>query len=142
MDPLTLIVDLLACYRLTRLVTKDSLLDQVRWWLLRRWPNADTTFPDQIVLERETSKGVTTGTLESGRLVFMSSQVDQDGDPLWMGAKTFKWSELIECPYCASVWLAFIVIGLRQWWDWWQWMGLGLALAGVVALVFARLDNE
>ena len=44
---LILLIDILACYRLTRLITKDSLLQEVRWWILATGPE-DTTFPDEM----------------------------------------------------------------------------------------------
>lgn len=41
-----------------------------------------------------------------------------------------------------SVWLAFAVVALRVGWEWWQYPALGLALAGVVALIFLTVDYE
>ena len=143
LDPWILLIDLLAVYRLTRLITKDSLLQEVRWWILQRWPNEGTEFPDAIVTPLATIVGdLPRGTLESGTEVFKSSKVDSDGDPIWLPLKTYKITELIECPYCASVWLAFGVMALRVWWDWWQYPAIALALAGGVALIFSRLDTE
>lgn len=136
-DPLMLLIDLLAVYRLTRLITKDTLLQEIRWWILQRWPNGDTEFPENIVTNVEKADG----TLANGLPVFRSTKTDEDGDPIWLPYKTYKITELVECPYCASVWIAFGVLALRVWWDWWQYPALALALAGGVALIFAKLDN-
>jgi hypothetical protein len=136
LDPWILLVDLLACYRLTRLITKDSLLQEVRWWILQRWPNEGTEFPDSIVEDKSDEGSVTLGRLVgTGTPVYL----DEDG---WKAEKVYKITELIECPYCASVWLAFGVLALRVWWDWWQYPAIALALAGGVALIFSRLDTE
>lgn len=136
LDPLLLIVDLLAIYRLTRLVTKDSLLNVPRWWILRRWPSEDTTFPSSLVVDRVTSGGMELGVLSDSRVPVY---LDEEG---WKADNPHKWSELLECPFCASVWVAFAVVALRVWWDWWQYPALALALAGGVALIFTRWDNE
>lgn len=141
-DPLMLLIDLLAVFRLTRLVVKDSLLNGPRWWILNRWPSELTTFPDASVTDRRTVEGHTYGQLATGVGVFLSSKTDDEGDPLWEADKTYKLSELVECPFCVSIWLAFAVVALRVWWGWWQYPAVALALAGVVALIFARLDNE
>jgi hypothetical protein len=142
LDPWILLVDLLACYRLTRLITKDSLLQEVRWWILQRWPSGDTEYPDNIVASTFQADGTVDTTLPNGLPVFKSAKTDEDGDPIWLPFKTYKITELIECPYCASVWLAFGVLALRVWWDWWQYPAIALALAGGVALIFSRLDND
>ena len=147
MDPLTLLIDLLAVYRLSRLITKDSLLQEVRWWILQRWPNEGTEFPDSIVVvvDPPTMPQAKTvyGRIEfTDTTVFKSNKTDAEGDPIWLPLETHKITELIECPYCASVWLAFGVMALRVWTDWWQYPAIALALAGAVALIFARLDND
>lgn len=142
MDPFLFVVDLLAVYRLARLVTKDSLFDRPRWWILNRWPSEQTTFPDNLVLERRTEDGHVYGILKSGVHVYMTAKVDDEGDPLWEADRTYKLSELVECPFCVSVWLAFAVVALRVGWDWWQYPALGLGLAGAVALIFTLWDRD
>jgi hypothetical protein len=135
LDPLILLIDLLAIYRLTRLVTKDSLLDTPRHWLLQRWPSELTTYPENIVSDREMTDVGLIGKLPTGIAVYL----DEEG---WKALEPKKWPELLECPYCASVWLAFAVLAMRVWWDWWQYPAIALALAGGVALIFSRWDNE
>lgn len=133
-DPLVLLIDLLAVYRLTRLVVKDSILDKPRHWILQRWPSELTTFPDDLVLDRHTSQGITIGSVGKNDVY-----LDEEG---WKALYPHKLTELIECVYCASVWIAFGVLALRVWWDWWQYPAIALALAGGVALIFAKLDND
>lgn len=141
LDPLILLIDLLAVYRLTRLIVRDTLFQEARWKILQRWPSSVTTFPDAIVEDKGNVDGHSYGRVGS-QVVFLSNKTDEDGDPVWLPERTYKWTELIECPYCASVWVAFGVVALRVWWDWWQYPALALALAGGVALIFSKLDTE
>lgn len=144
-DPLLLLLDVLVCYRLARLVVKDSLLQEVRWWILNRWPSELTTYPGEIVVPPRLDSTVDTvlSTLkESGREVFLSAETDEDGMNLWKPVKTYKLTELIECVYCASVWISFGVMALNPWHGWLMYFGTSLAVAGGVALIFSRLDTE
>lgn len=140
LDPLLILIDILAVYRLTRLIVKDTLLQEARWWILRRWPSELTTYPDVIVEEQRINEGMVTGLVQGRTPVYLSTS--DSGEDEWRAIKVFKWTELVECVYCASVWVAFAVLALRVWWDWWQWPALGLAIAGVVALIFSRLDTD
>lgn len=141
-DPLLLLVDLLAVFRLTRLVVKDSLLNGPRWWILRRWPSELTTFPDALVADRRTVDGHKVGQLATGVGVFLSSKTDDEGDPLWEADRTHKLTELIECSWCASFWVATGVVMLEAWWDWWQYPALVLAFSAVTGLIARHWDNE
>ncbi len=147
MDPWLFLIDALVVYRLTRLITKDTLFQEVRWWILRRWPSELTTYPDDLITNRQVADGITLGEVEDTP-VFLAEKDGQDHLPIdqrgseWRALDTYKLTELLECPYCASVWIAFVVVALRFWWGWWQYPASALALAGVVALIFARLDNE
>lgn len=135
-----LLIDALAVYRLTRLVTKDTLFQEARWWILRRWPSEITTFPPGVVLSDVAGDHQTIGHLfDSGREVFLA---EGDNEPEWVATKTYKWTELLECPFCASVWIAGAVVAMRVYWDWWQYPALALALAGLVSLVFLLADKD
>ena len=74
--------------------------------------------------------------------VYLAEPDDEDGEGVWKPDRVYKFTELMECPFCASAWLAFGGVALRAWWDWWQYPAVALALAGVVALIFAELDTQ
>lgn len=131
-----LLIDVLAVYRLTRLVTKDTLFQEARWWILRRWPSELTTFPRAVIKV----EGTRAFLEDTGREVFLVE--NGTADPDWMAVKPYKWTELLECPFCASVWIAIAVVAMRVWWDWWQYPALALALAGLVSLVFLLADKD
>lgn len=82
-----------AVARIARFITTDSLFNTPREWLLTRWPADDTVFGDSEV---------TDGKLSSGVEVFK----DLDG---WFATYPNKWSEVITCSWCASVWVAIVV---------------------------------
>lgn len=141
-DPLLLVVDVLAVWRLTRLVTRDDFppIKAAREWILRRWPSGDTTFtadevepsvPDDSDLPLPFSgEGRVRG---SGRPVFWNGEEWQSSDDHWQG-------KLISCLWCSSVWLAGGVMALNPWRGWVAWLLSVLAVAGAAALVAIRLD--
>jgi len=127
-DPVLLIVDALAIFRLSRLVTSDTILDRPRNWLLRRWPGADTEFHDSEV-ERVEGEGAAY-TAVRGRPV---TPVPEWSPRLWVVVEPHWFGNLISCVWCVSVYVAVVVVALRAWWDWWQWPALvaaGSAAAG------------
>jgi hypothetical protein len=94
-----LVILALAVARLTRLVTQDSITQGIREWLLTRWPDDSTEFGDSEVTELATdSLGYRTGTLKTGREVFRTSEA-------WYAVEPFKWSELLTCDWCLSIWI-------------------------------------
>ena len=127
-DPVLLIVDALAIFRLSRLVTSDTILDRPRTWLLRRWPGADTEFYDSET-ERIEGDGAAY-TIVRGRPV---APIPESNPRLWVVVQPHWLGSLAECVWCVSVWIAVVVVALRAWWDWWQWPALvaaGSAAAG------------
>lgn len=129
------LIDVLACYRLTRLIVKDSLFQEARWWVLRRWPSELTTFPESIVTKDEEypNRGWLT---EPGPALFKT----EDGE--WVAEGTYKLTELLECGWCASLWVATGVVALRSLWDWWQYPALVLALSALASLILSLADND
>lgn len=125
-DPVVLVIDALAIYRLSRLVTSDTLLDTPRNWLLRRWPGEDTSFYDSMIEGIGSAYPVIAGTLNPVRIESENPRVWFPLSPHWFGT----WAE---CVWCVSVAVAVVVVAARQWWDWWQWPALvaaGSAAAG------------
>ena len=124
-DPVLLVIDALAIFRLSRLVTTDSILDPPRDWLLRRWPGNGTEFYDSEVDDSEVG-GRPVVPLEGTR-----PRVWVVVDPHWFGS-------LISCMWCLSVYVAVAVVALRQWWDWWQWPALVAAGSAVAGWIHTR----
>ncbi|KKL09784.1 hypothetical protein LCGC14_2562400 [marine sediment metagenome] len=96
---MNLVILALAVARLTRLVTQDSITQTIREWVLTRWPDASSEFGDSEVTEQATDAlGYRTGTLETGREVFRTTEA-------WYAVAPFKWSELLTCDWCLSIWV-------------------------------------
>jgi hypothetical protein len=107
-----LLVDALAIYRLTRLVTVDTLTDPARKRLLDA---AKRIAFDVATSNMNRPTPVTTNGY--GRL--------------W---------ELVTCPWCISVWIAVPVVALTRLAPVvWQYPALTLALAAVAGIVSERL---
>lgn len=128
-DPVILIIDALAIFRLSRLITSDTLLDTPRTWLLHSWPGADTEFHDSEIYPKAVDDK--TPVLRGSGLPVVALA---DTKPrLWVAVKPHWFGTFISCMWCVSVWVAVSVVAARQWWDWWQWPALvaaGSAAAG------------
>lgn len=98
---LLFVLAVLAAYRLSRLVTADSLFERQRNWLLLRYP------PNRDWARTELDK--TSG-------LYLRSQTVPKG-------RRFprKLGQLIECPWCVGWWAAGLVWGLV-----WYYHGLPL----------------
>lgn len=111
-----LIVDAVAVYRLTRLVTADSIAEPIRDQVVRlgyAW--ADRPLPDAS--DRELAEAA----------------MDDPDHP--------KLVELASCRWCASFWLAVAVVFVR--WRWpraWEQAADVLTFSAVAALL-ARLED-
>jgi len=121
-DPILLVIDALAIFRLSRLITTDSLLDASRNWLLRRWPGTDTEFYETAMREVRTE------------LTRLSGSVP----PVWIAAKPHWFGTWVECVWCVSVAVAVGVVAARQWWDWWQWPALVAAGSAAAGWIHSR----
>lgn len=96
---LALVVDMVACYRLTRLVTKDSLLVNVRDWIIKRSYEPQTR---NLSLTEPTEPGDWANYAE--------------GDP-----SAPKLATLITCRWCTGIYVAVGVVAARslvpRYWD-------------------------
>lgn len=80
---LTFVLATLTAFRLTRLVTTDTITDRPRRWLLRR-------FPARVVPLHDTNGGEVDGTATL--------------KPRWI-------IELVNCDWCLGVWISAAVVG-------------------------------
>ena len=125
---MNLVILALAVARLTRLVTQDSITQTIREWVLTRWPDASSEFGDSEVTEQATDAlGYRTGTLETGREVFRTTEA-------WYAVAPFKWSELLTCDWCLSIWVGIGAAAAHYLYpEITFWVSLPLALSFVAA---------
>lgn len=114
-----LVVDALAAYRLTRLVTSDRIADAPRdavvLWAYSRAGRG-------LTIEGDASPGA------------WSEAVAQDPDPP-------KLAYLVTCPWCSSWWIGLAVVAMRRLAPrWWAPMAEALALSAVAGLVAEKSD--
>ena len=105
-----LIVITLAVARLCRLVIVDDFppIQAFREWALTRWPTDSTTFGDSVVRSQSTDTlGYRIGLLANGKEVFSNGED-------WYASKAYRVTELLECPWCLSPWVALVTLAL--WW--------------------------
>lgn len=127
-DPLLLVLDALAVYRLTRLVVTDTFgpVASIRERLLARWPGEDTDFT-------EVTQGEGGPVSSSGIEVFEADGKWWPVHPHWLGG-------LISCYWCAGFWVAVGVVAADLAWEWWVYPAAALAVSTVVGLL-SRLDS-
>lgn len=140
---LNLLIDALATWRLGRLVTVDDFppIKHARDWVLRRWPGPNARFSEAEVIVNEQdvdsySDEPLRGHLEgTGLAVEWLEEGWQAQQPHWFG-------QLIDCIWCASVWLAGGVVALRALLPvQWGYLALVLAFAGVAGLIATKIDK-
>lgn len=125
-DPVWLIVDVLAAWRVTRLITTDTFppVKTVRDWLLRRWPSPDAEYPVHEVIEDDDGPRLSTGV----------PVMPVDGR--WLAVTPHWFGDLITCPWCAGMWVSLAVIAVTPGVVW-PIPGLLLALATSVLVGWA-----
>lgn len=111
-----LLVDMLAAYRLTRLVTADSIAQPLR---------------DQVVELAYAWDGKPLPEVEPG-LELAVAAMDDPEHP--------KWAELASCRWCAGMWISLGIVLVARRFRWWPTMADALALSAVAALA-ARLEE-
>jgi len=118
MTPLLLVVYAFTVHRLTRLIVVDDFppIRALRERILARWPSEDTAFTPEAA----------TGT--SGEL-FEHEGLYYPIRPHWVG-------ELISCVWCASVWVAILVLPFFWAWpDVMMWVGAVCVASSVTGIV-------
>lgn len=127
---LTLLVDGLATYRLTRLIVRDDFppIKKLRDWMLRRWPAADVEYATADI-----DDGYVRGTRTAVRALRIENEQYVYGPehPSWIG-------DLITCPWCAGMYAAAGVVAMHEFVFWWPWLALVLALSAVAGLLSLR----
>lgn len=112
-----LVVDAIAVYRLTRLVTADSIAEPIRERFVRLvYDHAGRPLPEWDPNDRELAEAV----------------MDDPEHP--------KAVELASCRWCAGVWLALGVVFVARRFRWWPAMADALACS-VVAALLAGLEE-
>lgn len=126
-----LFTDALAAYRITRLVTKDTITEDlrgrvVRWAYRRAGPRVYEMAADLL-------KG--TPGLDPQRASDWPEIVEVDDEPP-------KLATLVTCPYCVGVYVGFAVLAARRLApDAWRATSEALALAAGAALI-AGLEKD
>lgn len=115
------VVDALAAYRLTRLASKDVILDHPRAWLIRKayaWRD-----------------GMTSTNEAHERPSYWQMKAEDDDDAP-------KLAELVTCRWCVGMWISFGTIAARHYAPvLWDPVARALALSAAAALV-ARVEDE
>lgn len=116
---LDLAVDALAAYRLTRLVTADSI----------------TQAPRDALIEATYTA--------AGRAEDMRSGADAQG---WQGVAEAdpdvpKLAELVTCRWCAGMWVSLGIVLVARRFRWWPPIAQALAMSAAAALL-AQLEDD
>lgn len=100
-DILTFIVAILATFRVTSLIVEDTITEPLRefWW--RRFPTSGFYYEKFRV--NDTNDSHTVGFVKAWPF---RRRVLNRSSGNWVSDKSYKLGELIECPYCISVWVA------------------------------------
>lgn len=102
LTPIALIVGVLVTYRLAILFTTDSIFNGVREFIWRRFPGDMFFYEDSKVSEYQALDGHRFGRVNA--FPFRREVTFING--FWRPDKTYKVAELVECFYCASIWVA------------------------------------
>lgn len=115
------LIDVLATFRLTRLVTTDTITAEVRDGVIEAAYRADGAYEHVASrhLGEDNHPGAWADYVTSG----------EDLDPP-------KIATLVTCPWCAGMWVALLVVALRRIAPGlWRPLGRALALSGAAGLI-------
>jgi hypothetical protein len=145
MNATTLVVDALAVFRLTRLVTRDDFppIKRAReaWW--RRWPDDGQVLDDDLVRRDEMRTGPpNVGEQGVARLDGRDYNVVSTGQQ-WIAEEGHPLGILIGCPWCTSVYVgAGVVLARRIAPGLWDPFAKLLAFSAVAGIIAINLDSE
>lgn len=140
--PTDLAVDAIACYRLTRLATKDVLTQRLRDGIIRSAYLRTDRHAHLFTPPASIYGGLNPTTPPS-----IAASLGDDGPGAWQ-----RWTDddphppklatLITCRWCAGMWIAFLVVTLRIFAPRpWNWVARALVAASAAALL-ARLEDD
>lgn len=123
-NPMLVLVNLLAAFRLTRLLVDDSLPPIALWRMqVSRWAD-ERWAPSRRIYNPEADDAEPTGADADKLLAYGRS-------PL---------ANLLACYWCAGFWMSAAVTLLASTGTWWLWAAAPLALSAAVGLL-ARLAD-
>lgn len=132
-----------AAYRLTRLVTTDSILDRPRdWWFLHFPPNREWARRYRVVWNEARGEWNDAGVWFP--MILRVRKPNGGMRVSWNLApsprrKTSKLGQLVECPWCIGFWLSGLVVALADHYAsiplplaWWWALSAAVGLAAKV----------
>jgi hypothetical protein len=133
-----LLLDALAAYRLTRLVTADTILDEPREAIVR------AAYERAGRARRRGDRW----TVNFGDSIVGHDTYAKDGDPTWWADTAHsdpsapKLATLVTCRWCAGMWIAAGVVAARRVIpSLWKPLGTALAMSAAAALL-ARAEED
>lgn len=124
---LELAVDALAAYRLTRLVTADTLTAAPRAAIIAR------------AYRRSARREHTTVSERIGQSVHPMTVDDWHDLVVLEGAEAPRLATLVTCQWCVGVWVGGGVVAARRLLPGWRWLSRALAVAAAQSLITSRL---
>jgi len=126
-DPVVLLLDALAVFRITKLIVEDSIFDVPRLWLFRRFPGKETEYYSSEIDVSDAGDYLLRGRP-------MARLDHDDGPETFIAAQPTYFGTWLECVWCVSVWVAGAVVCARRWWAWWEWPAYVAALSAAAGL--------
>jgi hypothetical protein len=145
---LTFVVFALAVARVTRLVNEDVLTEGPRVWLLTRIRDWHWRGYARLAEEyQQAHRNIVAPGLTEDERAGISRRIDDleielhaDGQRREAAAKESKLAYLVECPWCASIWVSLPAVII--WWNWpTAWWALGPAALLAWSMITGKLSE-
>ena len=135
---ITWLVDALAVYRLTRLITVDGFppIRRAREWVLRRWPSEDTELAESEMVEATSITAAEWVEIERP-----AETAAWNWERRWVALSPHWLGELVTCAWCVSVYAAGLVVAARALVSVWGYVSLALAFSAVAGWL-SRFDES